>query len=75
VDSINKTQEPIVTIFSTLKPNKGNDIYIRHKNAVGSWASLKPRPPIILFGDEPGTKELADEIGNILYLSKITSNS
>jgi len=63
-----RQEEKIFTIFSSLKPNKTSEIYIRQKNAVKSWSNLKPRPNIILFGDEQGTKGLSEEIGNILYL-------
>jgi len=32
-------------------------------NAVKSWTLLDPRPDIILFGDDKGTAEIAQELG------------
>ena len=51
-----------LTLFALPKPFVG-DIAVIQKNAIRSWARLSPSPEIILFGDEPGTREMAAEIG------------
>src|ERR1700730_13171841 len=54
--------EPVLTIFATAKPFYGHTGVIQ-RNAIASWALLRPRPEIILFGDEPGTAGLCREFG------------
>jgi hypothetical protein len=54
--------EPVLTIFATAKPFHGHTGIIQ-RNAVASWTLLRPRPEIILFGDEPGTADLCREFG------------
>ena len=51
----------MVTIFSTPKPFQGH-IGIIQRNAITSWTALRPRPEIILFGNEPGTSEICREL-------------
>lgn len=53
---------PGLTIFALPKAFTGHTAIIQ-KNALRSWARLDPKPEIILFGDEPGTGEMAVEIG------------
>lgn len=50
----------MLTILSTPKPFVGH-IGLIQRNAIGSWVRLSPRPQIILFGDSPGTREVATE--------------
>jgi hypothetical protein len=52
----------MLTIFSTAKPFRGH-IAVIQANAMRSWALLRPRPEVILFGDEEGTAEMAGELG------------
>jgi len=52
----------MLTIFTICKPFLGHSHIIQY-NAVKSWTLLKPRPQIILFGDEPGTAQVADQPG------------
>lgn len=52
-----------VTLFSCPKPFRDRRISIIQYNAIKSWTLLRPRPEIILFGDEEGTSELAVELG------------
>ncbi len=57
--------EPVdcgITLFAMPKPFTGHNGVIQ-RNAIRSWARLEPKPEIILFGDEPGTKEMAEEVG------------
>ncbi len=51
-----------LTIFAMPKPFEGHAATIQ-KNAIRSWARLRPTPQIILFGDEPGTRQMAQEVG------------
>ncbi len=51
-----------LTIFAVPKAFSGHTGTIQ-KNAIRSWARLDPAPEIILFGDEPGIEELAQEVG------------
>ncbi|HNS20120.1 MAG TPA: glycosyltransferase [Sedimentisphaerales bacterium] len=51
-----------MTIFAMPKPFTGRTAMIQ-KNAIRSWARLDPTPEILLFGDEPGTREMAEEVG------------
>ncbi|MEB3886918.1 glycosyltransferase [Lyngbya sp. CCY1209] len=61
-----------ITIFAVPKSFHG-DIGIIQRNAILSWSLLKPKPEIILLGDENGTKRIADEF-NIIHLSSIKCN-
>ena len=42
-------------------------------NAVKSWTLLDPRPDIILFGDDKGTAEIAQELG-VRHVSEMDRN-
>lgn len=57
-----KEQAQAITIFTMPKPFKGH-INIIQRNAIKSWTLLKPRPEIILLGDDEGTAEIAKEFG------------
>ncbi len=67
---LNKDQvtEPIeqkkkgLTIFTIPKAFKDHTNVIQ-RNAIKSWMNLNPRPEIILFGTDKGTKEIAEEFG------------
>ncbi len=67
--SLSSTAHPVppskgcgVTIFAMPKPFKGHLATIQ-RNAIRSWAKLEPKPEILLFGDEPGIREMAEEVG------------
>lgn len=62
----------MLTIFSIPKPFEGH-IGIIQRNAIKSWALLDPKPEIILFGDELGTREMADEF-NLRHVPDIATN-
>jgi len=51
-----------LTIFAIPKAFRGH-IEIIQRNAIQSWTHLHPRPEIILLADDPGTAELAAELG------------
>jgi len=50
----------MLTIFTIPKPFNGH-IGVIQKNAIKSWLSLTPACEVILFGDEPGIREVAQE--------------
>jgi hypothetical protein len=52
----------VLTIFATPKRFDGHTGIIQ-RNAIGSWTQLRPRPEIILFGNEPGTADFCREFG------------
>jgi hypothetical protein len=52
----------MLTIFALPKPFKGHFGLIQ-RNAISQWTRLRPRPEILLFGDEEGTAETAQEFG------------
>src|SRR5215470_4667257 len=51
-----------ITIFATPKKFDGH-VGIIQRNALTSWTRIQPKLEVILFGTEPGTAELAAEIG------------
>lgn len=57
----------MLTIFSTCKPFK-HPFNIHQKNSITSWTLLKPRPEIILFGEESG--EIAKQL-DVTYIPEI----
>lgn len=52
----------MLTIFSTAKPFRDHAGMIQ-RNALRSWTLLDPSVEVILFGDEPGAAEIAQEFG------------
>jgi hypothetical protein len=54
--------EHMLTIFTTPKPFRGH-IGTIQRNAIGSWLRLRPKCEVILFGDDPGSAEIAGELG------------
>jgi len=52
----------MLTMFGLPKPFRGH-IGVIQRNAITSWSLLRPKPEIILFGDEEGTGEIAQELG------------
>ncbi len=52
----------MISVFTIPKPFDGH-IELIQRNAITSWTLLDPRPEIILIGDEPGTAEVAEELG------------
>ncbi|WP_293096468.1 glycosyltransferase family 2 protein [Moorena sp. SIOASIH] len=51
-----------ISIFTVPKPFLGKIGIIQH-NAITSWTLLKPKPEIILFGNEIGTAAIAQDLG------------
>ncbi len=61
-----------LTLFAVPKPFEGH-IGCIQRNAVRSWRQLGARVQILLFGDEPGTREMAQEVGG-LHIPHIRCN-
>ncbi len=51
-----------LTIFTTCRAFSGKYEIIQ-RNALYSWALLKPRPEIIVFGNDAGSAEICHELG------------
>ena len=60
--SPNPATRPLLTLFATPKKFEGH-IGVIQRNAIQSWTRMHPRPEIILFGQEPGSAEIASEFG------------
>lgn len=52
----------MLTFFTTAKPFRGH-INIIQRNALKSWTLLHPDVEVILFGDDEGAAEVAQEMG------------
>src|ERR1700693_2609544 len=52
----------MLTLFTTAKPFKGHSVIIQ-RNALESWKLLHPDVEVILFGDDAGSAEIANELG------------
>lgn len=63
----------MLTIFSAPKAFTGH-IGIIQKNAIRSWLRLKPSPRIILFSNEAGTAEVADQL-HVQLVTEVATNS
>ena len=62
----------MLTIFTVPKPFRGH-ISLIQKNAIKSWTLLQPPCEIILFGDEEGVEETAQELG-LRHIKNIAKN-
>ncbi|TAK09087.1 glycosyltransferase family 2 protein [bacterium] len=62
----------MITMFSVPKPFR-HHIGIIQRNAVQSWTLIRPRPEIILFGDDEGTAEVAKSFG-VRHVPKVARN-
>jgi hypothetical protein len=63
----------MITLFAMPKPFLGH-IGMIQRNAIRSWTLLQPRPEIILFGDDEGTRGAAVELG-VLHSPEVRRNS
>ncbi len=62
----------MLTIFGLPKPFK-EEFEILQRNAIKSWLNLESDIEIILFCDEKGTKEVAEEF-SLLYIPEVAKN-
>lgn len=63
----------MITFFSCPKPFRGH-IAVIQRNAIRSWMLLRPRPDIVLVGDDEGTSEVAREFG-VRYIPEVARNA
>jgi hypothetical protein len=61
-----------VTLF-TLPRSMYGEAAVRQKIAIASWLKLRPRPYILLMGEDPGVGEYAQEIG-VTWVPDIAKN-
>jgi hypothetical protein len=62
----------MLTIFSIPRPFLGHFETIQH-NAIRSWTLLQSRPEIILFGEDEGTAQMANEL-SVLHMPEVARN-
>jgi hypothetical protein len=62
----------MITFFTIPKPFEGHNGVIQ-RNALRSWRKLNPKCEIIIFGDEVGIAEVAEEVGAI-HIPEIRKN-
>jgi hypothetical protein len=62
----------VITLFTCPKPFRGH-IGIIQRNAIKSWTLLKPKPEIILIGDEEGILEVCKEL-DLIHIPTIEKN-
>jgi hypothetical protein len=62
----------MLTLFALPKPFKGHFGVIQ-RNAISQWTRLRPKPEIILFGNEEGTAEIAQEF-DLRHIPEVERN-
>jgi hypothetical protein len=62
----------LLTIFALPKPFKGHFGVIQ-RNAISQWTRLRPKPEILLFGDEEGTAQIAQEF-DLRHIPEVERN-
>lgn len=62
----------MLTFFTTPKPFRDQFELIQYR-ALQSWSLLHPRPEILVFGDEEGTKKAAGQLG-LTHLPEVKRN-
>jgi hypothetical protein len=63
----------MLTLFACPKPFDNEHIRNIQRNAIRSWLLLRPRPQVILFGDEAGTAETCAEF-SVMHVSEVARN-
>ena len=62
----------MITLFAIPKPFQGHNEVIQ-RNAITSWTLPRPRPEILLFGDDKGTAEIAQEF-DVQHIPRVARN-
>jgi len=62
----------MLTLFAIPKPFRG-DVGVIQRNAIKSWAMLRPACQIVLLGDDDGTRDVAKEYG-AQHVSEVARN-
>ena len=68
-----KAQIDTLTLFTCPKPFTDPHMRQIQRNAIGSWLELKPRPDILLLGDEEGIAEAAAEF-SVRHIPELERN-
>lgn len=63
----------MLTIFTIPKPFKNPHIKIIQENAIRSWQMLRPKPEIILYGDDDGVDKIANEL-SVKHIPNVRKN-
>src|ERR1051325_11584226 len=63
----------MLSFFACPKPFTDSHTAVIQRNAITSWTLLRPRPEILLFGDENGTSEICAELG-LRHVPEIARN-
>lgn len=63
----------MLTIATIPKPFLNPHIRIIQINAIKSWLFLKPKPEIILYGDDEGIEDIAQELG-VKHIPQVKKN-
>ncbi len=61
------------TIFGMPKSFNNSHIAVIQRNAIKSWTKLEPECEVILFGDDTGTAEVAQQL-NVRHIPKVERN-
>jgi hypothetical protein len=62
----------MLTLFAIPKPFRGH-VGVIQRNAIKSWAMLRPACEIVLLGDDDGTRDMAKECG-ALHVPEVARN-
>lgn len=61
-----------VTIFSSPRPFTDPHISMIQRNGIGSWLELRPRPQVLLVGNEEGVADVAREL-NVTHVPDVAT--
>jgi len=62
----------MITIFGTAHPFRGHFGLIQ-RNAIGSWTQLRPRPQVLLMGNDEGIEDACSEL-DVTYVPGVECN-
>lgn len=62
----------MLSLFTTPKPFRGQ-VDVIQRNAISSWTLLRPRPEIMLLGDDEGTEAVAKQYG-LQFVPRVARN-
>lgn len=61
-----------ITIFSSPRPFTDPHISTIQRNGIGSWLQLRPRPQVLLVGDDEGVGDVAREL-NVTHIAEVAT--
>ena len=68
-DAADEAEKCHLRIFTAPKGMNGH-VNVTQRNAIISWTKMKPRPDVVLMGDDPGVAAFAREIG-VKHIGKL----